>query len=284
MSGATSKCWNPKSRPVRPKPVDHLVGDQEHVVAVADLAEGAEVVGRRRQAGAGGAEDRLGDEGGDRLGPLLQDDPLQVLGAGEGALVAAVRAAVRVAGADVGEVEQVGGVVAAPRRPPRHGEGAHGVAVPALPAGDDLVLAGVARLQVVLAGDLQGRLGRLGAAGDEEHAVQVAGGQGRDAVGQLDLRFGEEARVGEGDLARLRLHRLGDLGDAVADADHVDAGAGVEPGAAVVAVEPAALAAGDAQPAVLADSVEEAVAGHGQSSRPARSRVTSSADSPMERT
>ena len=88
------------------------------------------------------------------------------------------------------------------------------------------------------------------------------GGQGGDALGQIDLGFGEEARVGEGDFAGLGLHGLGDLGDSVADADHVDPGAGVEPGAAVVAVEPAALAAGDAQPAVLADPVEEAVAGH----------------------
>ena len=82
------------------------------------------------------------------------------------------------------------------------------------------------------------------------------------ALGQVDLGFGEEARVGEGDLAGLGLHGLGDLGHPVADADHMDPGAGVEPGAAVVAVEPAALAAGDAQPAVLADPVEEAVAGH----------------------
>ena len=53
---------------------DHLVGDQQHVVAVADLAHALEVALLRRDAAAR-VLDRLEDHRGDGLG-ALEDDPL----------------------------------------------------------------------------------------------------------------------------------------------------------------------------------------------------------------
>ena len=51
---------------------DHLVGDQQHVVPVADLAHPLEVAGRRREAAAGVLH-RLEEHRGHGLGTLELD-------------------------------------------------------------------------------------------------------------------------------------------------------------------------------------------------------------------
>ncbi len=61
---------------------DHLVGDQQHVVAVADLAHPLEVAVLRRDAAARVLE-RLEDHGGDGLGPLEHDLLLDLVGGPE---------------------------------------------------------------------------------------------------------------------------------------------------------------------------------------------------------
>ena len=58
---------------------DDLVGDQQHVVLVADLAHPLEVAGRRREAAAGVLH-RLEEDGGDRVRALEQDGPLDLVG------------------------------------------------------------------------------------------------------------------------------------------------------------------------------------------------------------
>ena len=136
-------------------------------------------------------------------------------------------------------------------------------AVPALPASDDFVLLRITGLDVVLAGDLERGLRGFGAAGDEEDAVEVAGGHGGKFVGEIDLRLGEEAGVGKADLVRLLLHDFSYLRDAVANGDHVDAGAGIEVGAAVLGVEVAVFAVGNLRPVVGNDAVKNAVGSHG---------------------
>ena len=131
--------------------------------------------------------------------------------------------------------------------------------MPGLPPGNDFVFFWVAGLEVVFAGDLEPCLGGFGAAGDEEYAVEVAGGHGGEFVGQIDLRLSEEAGVGETDFVGLALHCGGDFGHAMADGDDVYAGAGVEVGAAVFGVEVAVLAVGDLRPVVSDDAMEDAV-------------------------
>ena len=61
---------------------DHFVGDQQHVVARADLADAREVVGGRDDDAAG-ALDRLGDERGDGVGALAQDRLFELVGGGD---------------------------------------------------------------------------------------------------------------------------------------------------------------------------------------------------------
>ena len=55
-----------------------LVGDEDDAVPVAELADAREVAGRRDQD-AGGADDGLEDDRGDRAGALELDDLLEVL-------------------------------------------------------------------------------------------------------------------------------------------------------------------------------------------------------------
>ncbi len=96
-------------------------------------------------------------------------------------------------------------------------------------AADHLVLHRLAgELEVVL-GELPGRLDRLAAAGGEEDAVEVAGGEGGQGLGQLDSRG---VRVGpqrvEGHLAGLGSAGLGEIGAAVAELVDEEPGQTVE--------------------------------------------------------
>ena len=100
---------------------------------------------------------------------------------------------------------------------------------------------------VVLAGELPGGLDGLGAARDEEAALEVAGRKAGQLGGQLD-----RARVGEGPVDRKRqLAHLGGgrlahlLSVAVADVHAEQPGEGVEVALAVHVYEVAAVAADD---------------------------------------
>ena len=95
----------------------------------------------------------------------------------------------------------------------------------------------------VLAGQLPGRLDRLGAAGGEEHPVEVAGREGGQPPGQLDRRgvgVGPDREVGQ--LVCLLAGRLGQLGAAVADLDGEQAREAVEVAPPVLVPHVAAVA------------------------------------------
>ena len=67
ISGAMPKVSQPNMLPVRPKPRDHLVGDEQDVVAAQHLLHAGKVAVRRHDHAAR-ALHRLGDEGSDRVG------------------------------------------------------------------------------------------------------------------------------------------------------------------------------------------------------------------------
>ncbi len=118
----------------------------------------------------------------------------------------------------------------APRHVPRGRERAQGAAVVRLPAGDDLRLPGMTGLDVILPRQLDRRLDRLAAAGDEVDAPggpQVARAERGDALRQPERLARDELRgVGEGEPPGLRRHHGGDLLHPVADgADDRPAGA-----------------------------------------------------------
>jgi hypothetical protein len=104
-------------------------------------------------------------------------------------------------------------------------------------------------------GDLQRELHRLRTARGKVTAVQWRRGQVGDQPCELKLWLVDEvARAGEREPRRLRRDRFGDLGDAVADRDDVDAARRVEVAAAVGVLDPDTLAA-DGQRARLTPEV-----------------------------
>ena len=105
----------------------------------------------------------------------------------------------------------------------------------------------LAAREVVLARELPGGLDRLGAAGDEEDTVQVAGRERRHLLRELDRARVRVRPVGvEGQLAHLLERGLAHLlAEAVADVHREEAGERVEVALAVRVLEVAAVAADD---------------------------------------
>ena len=240
---------------------DHLVGDHQHVVAVADLAHPLEVALGRDEAAAG-VLDRLEDHRGDRLGPLEFDPLLDRVRRPE--RVAVLGPAVDVGVGDVaaarGERLELGAQLGdAGRR-----EGAERGAVVGDLTGDHLVLLAVAAHPVEVARELQRRLDRLRAAGGEEDPVEVAGGERGDPRRQLDrARVRVAPQRVEVELLDLAGGGLAELGAAVAGVDAEEAGEAVEVAVAVLVVDVAALAADDDR-----DLVVVAVGAHSREVHP----------------
>ena len=151
---------------------DHLVGDQQDVVAIANIPHPLEVALLGRDAPAGVLQ-RLQDHGGDRLRPLEQDPLLDRVRRPERIAVGGPSVAVRVRNVNAAGGQRL--EVAAELRDAGGTEGAEGSAVVGDLAGDELGLLAVAPDPVIAARQLQGRLHRLGAAVGEEDPVQVAG-------------------------------------------------------------------------------------------------------------
>ena len=132
---------------------DDLVEDQQHVVAVADLAQARQILGRRR-GDAAGVADRLDDHRGDGLRPLQLDDPLDLVDAGDAAARVAQVERAGMAGGRHGLEEarqrRLENRLAARQAGGR--ERAHRGAVVAGVQADDLVLERIAGLAVVLPG------------------------------------------------------------------------------------------------------------------------------------
>ena len=222
---------------------DHLVGDQQDVVLVADLAHPLEVALLRRDAPAGVLE-RLEDHGRDRLRPLELDPLADLLGGPERVAVSGpvVRVRVRHMNTALGErLERRAQVGEAGRH-----QGTHRRPVVGDLAGDHLVLLALTGDPEVLARQLQRRLDRFGTARREEDVVEVAGRHVRDPRRELDRAGVRVAPVGhEVELANLALHRLADLGAAVAGVAAEEAREPVEVAVAVIVVDVGALAPGD---------------------------------------
>ena len=222
---------------------DHLVRDQQHVVAVADLAHALPVAVLRDEA-APGVLHRLEDDRGNRVRVLELDHVLDLLGGPERVAVlcpAVVVGVGCVVGARYERLER-----RAQRSDARDRERPEGRAVVGGLARDDLVLRrGPAEL-VVLASHLPRRLDGLGAARGEEDAVEVARCELGDARGQLDRhRVGVAPVRVEAELLGLAGRGLAELGAPVAGVHAEQGGQPVHVAVAVIVVHVRPLAAHD---------------------------------------
>ena len=211
---------------------DHLVGDQQDPVAIADRAHAREVVGRRHDQAARPLH-RLGDHRGDRLRAGVDDHLLQGLGVGLTGLHPRSRVvAVGIGRGRVQEARRQRLHVLPEDRQPGGAGGPQRQPVVVAEAGDDVDAPGLPLQLPVQPGQLVGGVVGLGAAGSEEGDLQVARRQFGQACRQPDSRCVTETVVSrvEGEVAHLRGRRVGQLGPPVADIHVPEPGHGVDVG------------------------------------------------------
>ena len=173
MSGWYPKRSQAKKWPAAPG-ADDLVGDEQHVVLVADLAHALEVPVRRDEA-ATGVLHRLEDHGGHGLRAFEADALVDRLGEDHRVPVVRVPVEVRVRHVAATGCERL--ELRAQLGDAGCRKGSQGGAVVGDLTGDDLGLLPLAPHAVVVAGELDGGLDRLGATVGEEDLVEVARGQ-----------------------------------------------------------------------------------------------------------
>ncbi|MCY1217940.1 hypothetical protein D9M72_298710 [compost metagenome] len=229
---------------------DDFIGDQQHAVLVADLADQRPVVLRRHDH-ATGALDRLGDEGGHGVRALELDFPLQQVGADlpEFFRVLAVRVAVEPGRVDVETARQQRLVVAAEDGIAVHRGAAEVGAVVALAQGNELGAVGLALQLPVLAGQLECGFHRVRTAGAEGHATHAFRFQHADHPGGQFFGAGMADAVEQLEILQfVQLCRDGclDLRAAVADVDVPQPRHAIHQAVALVIEDEAALATEDA--------------------------------------
>ena len=185
-------------------------------MAVGDLAEaGQELVGVG--AGAAAVGDGLDDDAGELPVAVGEHEALGEVGAVHAAI--GVRHVVFAAVAEGGgHGEEAGGTGASGGVAHAGGDRAGGAAVVVAGEGEELVVAGSG------AGDAKGGLGGLGACVEELEDVEVAGGDGGEALHELDAHVGGKVAHVE-EASGLVSDCLGDTGVGVAEGgDHVALG------------------------------------------------------------
>ena len=166
----------------------HLVKDEQHAVAVADLAHALEIARHRRDRAQGGADHRLGDEGDDVVAAELLDLGLELVGQ---ALAIGLRRLVRAAVAilvdrrHVVRLDQQRRELLALPLAAADRERAERDAVVALAPGDDVAPLRLAALDEILARELERGLDRLRPAAHEKNVADAGRGMGDQIVGQF---------------------------------------------------------------------------------------------------
>ena len=195
-----------------PEARDHLIGDQQHLVAVADLAQPREVVGRRRIDPAR-ALHRLGDHRRDRVGAFALDRRHDVVDLHVPGVDSPAARGRRVGRVGVDDVGHLGPEVAVEDFHPRRRRRGDRVAVVSLDARDDLVLLRPPQPAPVEARRLEVGLVRFRARVGEIERLHVGVGQPDHLLGQPNRRLIAVALVGvvEGQCRHLLRRRFAEF-------------------------------------------------------------------------
>ncbi len=228
---------------------DHLVDDEQDVVFLQDRLNRLEIALGRWHHPAG-AEERLGDEGGHRVGALLRDQRFEIGGearaelllglAGRGKMI--VMRAVGVQ--DIGN-RQIEGLLCISKAGQAAGRDRYAV-ISAL-AGDDLLLLRTAENVVVIPDQLDLGVVRLRPGIGEEHLRHRNRGAADQVVGKLDRRLDRLVREAmiEGKRIELPGRRLDEALFAEAERRAPQAGEALDIALAGNVVDIDAFAAGD---------------------------------------
>ena len=194
-----------------PHAAHHLVQNQQHAVAVANLADAFQIAGHRRHRARRCAHHRLGHKGHHALGAETLDLRLQLIGGAQAIGLEAFAlgaVAVFVARRDMRGLDQHRRELRAPPFVAARGQRAQRVAVIALTARNHPVALRLADFQKILPGQFQCRFNRLGTARNQIDPINPFGGRGHQPVGQLFGGFrGEKAGMRKGQLVKLRMQR-----------------------------------------------------------------------------
>lgn len=240
----------------------HLISDEQRRVAVAEVAQAAEMAGGRGDDSAGTLHERFDNDGGDTLGVLFEQ-AADLIGTGQAAIVGALvqRAAVAVwrwseegweEQRPIGAVEEVDASDA---------DGADGVAVVSVGQGDEAVTLGVAAVVPIGEGEFAGDLEAGGAVVGVEDFGEAGRSDFDQAAGEFDGRGRSQAELGTvRDLAELVDDGAVDFGSAMAVEVAPEAGVAVEVAPAVGVDEIFAFAADDQE---RVNAVPEFVLGEG---------------------
>ena len=218
--------------PGSPEAGHDLVGDEQHAVPAADVGDGRPVAVGRDDRGQRRADDRLGDERGHGARARRLEGPVElggeIVGAPEGVGARQARP-IRVGRRDVPEPAEPALVWPAQGLAAGQVQRAERVAVIAPPPRVDDQALRLAAREVVGAGQLERRLDRLGAAGHRiDRRVVDREVDGDLARVRLERLGREGAAVGVREPTRLVGHGGGDLAAAVTDVDDDRAAGGVE--------------------------------------------------------
>ncbi len=248
MSGTTPQWSTAKLRAGAPEAGHHFVGDQQHAVPAADLGETRPVLVGRNQRASGRADDGLCDDGRDRLGALALDQRFDRVHAGDVAARSrrAERTAQAVARWRLRPLDEQRLETGAALLVTADGQRSERGAVVREIATDHLPALRAARRDVVLAGESQRRVDRLGAAAREGDARESAREPAADeTLSQRDALVGGERRDDVARRFEAARHGLGDLAASVTHVYDDRAARGVEDASPVRQLQPRALGACD---------------------------------------
>jgi hypothetical protein len=210
----------------------HLVENEQHAVAVADIAHAPKITRHRGDRAQGGADDRLGDKGDDVLAAELLDPDFEL---SRQPLAVGLRGLVRAALAifvnrrymvrfDQKRSELLALPLSAPDR-----ERTERDAMIALVSRDDVSPLRLAAFDEILAREFERGLDRLRATADEKDVADALRGVSGEIVGQClrNLRR-EEARMRICKPVELLAHRCQDIRMRMAERGHRCAARGID--------------------------------------------------------
>ncbi len=187
-----------------------LVKDQKHTILIANLADTFEITRHRGQGTRCCADNRLGDKGGNAVGPQFKDRGFKFVGDPQTirrVTFARHLVTIRITGRDMACRNQQRLELFATPHIAANRKRAQRIAMIGLAARNHVFPVRLPDLKEILPRHFKRRLCRLGPARNEIRLCHAFGGMGYKVLGQFFHRIGgKETRMGIGNLINLGMH------------------------------------------------------------------------------